>query len=54
MDCREDWSLRAERGLLVVRGERIVERAEESDLPTVLATHQGAKVRLCTLMSSLL
>jgi len=44
VDCREDWSLRAERGLLVVRGERIVERAEESDLPTVLATHQGAKV----------
>lgn len=26
MDCREDWSLRAEHGLLVVREGRIVAR----------------------------
>ena len=26
VDCREDWSLRAEQGVLVVRGDRIVAR----------------------------
>ena len=26
VDCREDWSLRAERGVLVLRGDKIVAR----------------------------
>ena len=40
VDSQADWSLRIEKGLLVVEGDRIVERAAVADLPRVLGKYQ--------------
>ena len=36
VDCNEDWSLRAEEGVLVICEDKIIERAPCEDLDNVL------------------
>ena len=36
VDCNEDWSLRAEEGVLVICDDKIIERAPCEDLDNVL------------------
>ena len=36
VDCNEDWSLRAEEGVLVICDDKIIERAPSDDLDNVL------------------
>jgi len=48
VDCRHDWSLRAEHGILVVQGDRIVARHHADDEATVLA-NLGQQIRIVRL-----
>ena len=44
MDSREDWSLRTEEGVLVIKGDTIVERAKSEDLDQLLQKYEKINI----------
>ena len=43
VDCNLDWSLRIEKGILLVQNDRIILRASVSDLSSILEKYQIEK-----------
>jgi len=43
VDCNLDWSLRIEKGILLVQNDRIIQRASVSDLSSILEKYQIEK-----------
>jgi len=49
IDTREDCTLRAEQGILVIQGHTILERAQETELDSILSRHQVPLENVMTL-----